>query len=299
MGLEIEKYLAGNDYVEIKTGQSGASVYNLGEKMILKHIVRNNLKDGLFDSYCREALFYQCKMQEGVSYLPKILDFKISDDEIMILMQKYKQPGRENVSEELLRKIAGALACVHADSKPEFLCKDVEQAKTMPEERVEYCLNGWRNVLAEHPKAFSEDPLYHIAEMINDVIKWHDSEKKVLIHGDFHWDNLLEEDGSILICDWQGVGIGGASGDVSFFLSRLGADGITIDEKRFFGLYSDEVKARTGVLVDVDEITRHVAAANVITSFSFWHEFLHGNEEARVRGIYDKMVQDFNVFENA
>ena len=43
--------------------------------------------------------------------------------------------------------------------------------------------------------------------------------KKVLIHGDFHWDNLLEDAGNILICDWQGVGIGGASGDISFFLA--------------------------------------------------------------------------------
>lgn len=236
MGLDIERYLAGSDYVEIKTGQSGAAVYDLDGKKILKHVVRKKLKAGLFDTYCREALFYQCKMQVGASYLPEILDLEISEDEILILMKKYKQPERGNVSEE---------------------------------------------------------PLHQIAAAINDVIKWHDSERKVLIHGDFHWDNLLENDGSILICDWQGVGIGGASGDVSFFLSRLGADGITIDEKRFLELYSDEVKARTGITADVDEIARHMAAANVITSFSFWHEFLHGNEETRVRDIYDKMVQDF------
>lgn len=270
MGLDIEKYLAENDYVEIKTGQSGADVYDLDEKMILKHVVRKNIKNDFLE---------------------------ISKDEILILMKKYKQPERENVGEELLRKIAGALACVHMDSKPDFLCNDVKQEKLMTEERVKYCLNGWRKVLAEHPKTFLEESLYHIAEAINDIIKWHDSEKKVLIHGDFHWDNLLEDAGNILICDWQGVGIGGASGDISFFLSRLGADGITIDEKRFLELYSDEVKARTGVIANADEIARHMAAANVITSFSFWHEFLHGNEESRVRGIYDKMVLDFDFLQ--
>ena len=79
-----------------------------------------------------------------------------------------------------------------------------------------------------------------------------------------------------------------------FFLSRLGADGMTINEKRFLGLYSDEVKERTGVIANADEIARHMAAANVITSFSFWHEFLHGNEESMVRGIYDKMVLDYD-----
>ena len=82
---------------------------------------------------------------------------------------------------------------------PDFLCKDMEQAKLLSEERVEYCLNGWRSVLTEHPKAFSEEPLGHIAETINDIIKW--------------------------------------------------------------------------------------------------HEFLHGNEESRVRGIYDKMVLDFDFLQ--
>ena len=53
---------------------------------------------------------------------------------------------------------------------PDFLCKDMEPAKLLSEERVEYCLKGWRNVLTEHPKAFSEEPLGRIAETINDII---------------------------------------------------------------------------------------------------------------------------------
>ncbi len=35
-----------------------------------------------------------------------------------------------------------------------------------------------------------------------------------------------------------------------------------------------------------------IRAANVITSFTCWHEYLHGSDEGRVREIYEKMVED-------
>ena len=62
----------------------------------------------------------------------------------------------------------------------------------------------------------------------------------VLVHGDFHWDNLLKtDDGRICVCDWQNVAIGGASEDLSFFMSRLGADGIQIDLDKMLNMYSN------------------------------------------------------------
>lgn len=67
MGLDIEKYLAENDYVEIKTGQSGADVYDLDEKMILKHVVRKNIKNDLFDTYCRRISLCTYGFQAGIS----------------------------------------------------------------------------------------------------------------------------------------------------------------------------------------------------------------------------------------
>ncbi|MDE7283538.1 MAG: hypothetical protein K2N85_08160 [Lachnospiraceae bacterium] len=36
-------------------------------------------------------------------------------------------------------------------------------------------------------------------------------------------------------------------------------------------------------------------AANVIASFTCWHEYLHGSDEGRVREIYGKMVTDSYV----
>jgi hypothetical protein len=80
-------------------------------------------------------------------------------------------------------------------------------------------------------------------------------------------------------------------------MSRLGSDGIVIDPLFFLKCYSDAIREISGKTVDIQSIVRHIAAANVITSFAFWHQFLHGAETERVRGIYEKMADDFRLIE--
>ncbi len=79
---------------------------------------------------------------------------------------------------------------------------------------------------------------------------------------------------------------------MSFFLSRLGADGVEIAPERAVKLYCQERRELTGELISSQELLRHMRAANVITSFQFWHEYLHGSSCERVRGIYEKMVMN-------
>ena len=118
-------------------------------------------------------------------------------------------------------------------------------------------------------------------------------EKRVITHGDFHRENMLtDESGNLLICDWQGIKIGGESEDLSFFMSRLSADGINIDPKCFAENYAKMVLELNGETIDPEPILKHIDAANVITTFMYWHYFLHGNPEERVREVYVKMITD-------
>ena len=142
-------------------------------------------------------------------------------------------------------------------------------------------------------KYVQREMLPEAAAKINEIIGWHHEEEKVLCHGDFHWDNLLRrENGDIVVCDWQGVGAGGASGDISFFLSRLGADGTDIEPGKVTELYCHERFLLTGETVSHKDLLRHMKAANLIISFQCWHQYLHGSSCERVRGIYEKMVMD-------
>ena len=294
--MDINKYLSGNEVSEIRVGQSGANVYEINGDRILKHVQRNMLKNDMFDTYTKEALFYQSKMNSASEYLPEIKSVELSDDEIIILMKKYAPLERSNSDVEL-QKIINTLALIHNDKIPEFLKKSGKDP--LDKERVDYCLNGWRSVLNEHQKVFDEDALNPIAEKINEIISWHNNEDGVLIHGDFHWDNLLKsEDGRICVCDWQNVAIGGVSEDLSFFMSRLGADGIQTDLNKILDMYTNAVKEISGKIINPELIKNYIASSNVITTFEFWHEFLHGKPEDRVKGIFDKVINDFQLLES-
>lgn len=83
---------------------------------------------------------------------------------------------------------------------------------------------------------------------------------------------------------------GGASGDISFFLSRLGADGIAIEPEEAVELYCHERFRITEENISKVDLLRHMKAANVLVSFQFWHYYLHGSTCERVREIYEKMA---------
>ena len=292
--MNVNQYLTGHNVTEIKVGESGADVYEIDGRYVLKHVVRQKLKEELFAAYTREVLFYRSQMKRQRVYLPEVLQAEASEQEMLIFMKKYRRPDRDTINAELIQHITKSLAALHTDTPPSFMHKNQKKAEALSDQVIAECLCGWKSILAEQSGSFPENQLEEIAGRINHLIAWHDSEDRVLIHGDFHWDNLLEDEhGNILVCDWQSVNLGGASGDLSFFLSRLGGDGIRINTTVFLDNYVNAIRKPSGKQIRMQDLIRHMNAANVITSFLFWHQYLHGSSEERVRGIYSKMTKDF------
>lgn len=306
---EAREYLENNSAELLAGGASGAKVYDIAGKYVLKCVSRAELgEDGRYASYRKEALWYQYaggrKDDPRLAFLPEVCDIYETGEEIFILMKCYQKILRSELDTGLMKKIMEALAAVHTAKIPDFLVREEgrqnkekqeerqeEKANLLLEEQVKEYVSGWQSVLDEHPGSFSSAPLKEIAEKINHIIRWHAQEKEVLNHGDFHFDNLLlDKRGNVLICDWQGVSVGAASGDLSFFFSRLGADGLNTDIGRAVSFYVQEFKRLSGKALIPEVICRHMDAADVITSFVFWHEYLHGSDVGRVRGIYEKMV---------
>ena len=160
--MNIQDYLKGNRIKEIRIGRSGADVWEINDDTVLKHIERSRLEPALFDTYSREALFYQEKA--GVAdYLPQVLNVEISEDEIILLMKKYVSPDRSVLDDILLRKITRTLARIHTDTVPGFLNTGRVPAERLSAKRIEECLAGWSAVLDEHPGVFGPAPLKAIA----------------------------------------------------------------------------------------------------------------------------------------
>ena len=286
----VSEYLKQQNVKELTNGKSGADVYLIDDEYILKHVLRNKIEDSVYSMYVREAMFYQCKKEQDKEYLPDVTYSVFSDDEIIILMKKYAQPDRNKLYKEVIDNIVKAIVLVHTDDIPEFLTHECEGMSVLTDAEIKEASDGWLSILGEHPGEFDPSLLEEVASQINDIITWHNSEEKVLLHGDFHWDNLLmNEDGDILLCDWQSVKVGGVSEDLSFFLSRLSADGTSIDEDYYLDSYAEAYKKESGRDIQVDSIRKHMKASNVITTFRFWHRFLHGCDSDTVRDIYEKL----------
>lgn len=290
--MKARDYLRAHSAIELSAGQSGAKVWEVEERYVIKHVQRDKLADAeSFETYKKEVYYYREKA--GSTYLPEILQAESSEDEIWLWMKKYNRLERKQPDDNLLKKIAHVLALVHTEEIPGFLHRKGEP-KTLSEEAIQKCMGGWQQVIREHPDTFDEAVIKKIAEELNGIITWHDAEKGVLCHGDFHWDNLLvEEDGSLRICDWQGVCVGSAVGDLGFFVERLQAEGMSVEENPLFGFYIEEVCGLTGKRLDIGKMKKHRSAANLITSFVFWHQYLHGSEAERVGRIYTKMLKSF------
>lgn len=295
----IEDYLHKHIINKINIGQSGADVYVVDNEFILKHIVRNKIKNQeLFLSHKREAHLYQSINRKKLTCLPEVFYIKVTDEEIILLMKKYRTIEHSEVKDKLLASIMKAIAMVHQYQVPEYLLQNRSEASILANEQIQDCVNGWKVVLKEHKGIFDESPLEKIAMYINSIILWHASGENVLNHGDFHLNNLLIDDDEVVICDWQSVSTGDISNDLSFFLSRLNVDGIMLNEKVVIELYSKAVKELNGNIVDSAHIYHHMHASNLLTSFLFWHQYLHGASEGRVREIYDKMVQSISILIN-
>ena len=337
--MNVKDYLDGHEVIELKNGQSGADVYMVDNEYILKHVVKEKIDGDAFETYKREALFYQAKNGKD-QYVPEIEKLELSDNEIILIMKKYSELNRADIDDELISKVANLLACVHGSNIPGFLKnksvtnektddqniepkaieendvqnivpvaieetddqdsapeaiessidENTDKQKPLSSKEIEDCVEGWKSVLAEHPGVFAEEILDDVAANINDIISLKNKEKSALIHGDFHWENILkDDDGNLILCDWQGVKVGGPSEDLSFFLSRLGADGVNIDEDKFLNAYADAYRNISGENLEISDIKKYMWASRIITTFLYWHFFLHGSDADRVKEVYEKM----------
>ena len=84
------------------------------------------------------------------------------------------------------------------------------------------------------------------------------------------------------------------SGDISFLISRLSADGYKIDEEAMINQYCRSAERR-GSGIQPQEIEIQMCLSNLNTSFRFWHVYLHDSTAERVAGIYEKMLTDAKI----
>lgn len=287
------EYLGAHSVGEIGLGQSGARVCRLSENRIAKHVQRRLLQsDEVWDKYRRESLFYSCYSGAAHSFLPQIDYNELREDELLLIMQAYQPVHQARLSQpDMLELALEALAQIHALPVPAFLSGGESAPFHLEPDVLERCRQGWLCVLREHPGCFSEAAVHSVAENVNLVNARLFAPRLALTHGDFHCENLLTDStGRIIVCDWQNCGVGDVTGDISFLLSRLSADGYRPDTAQALETY-----CRLASIPDPAPLDSQMRLANLNTTFLFWHEYLHGSPEDRVRQLFEHMTDDLRV----
>ncbi len=281
---------------KISIGKSGANVYELENNRIAKHVLHNQIEDAsLWEAYRKEALFYSTYSESEYSFLPKVYSNICTNDEILIIMKKYHPIAPHEVDEALLCKIMDVLAKIHNMKIPDLWVDKDRSPIFLDDTTISESMDGWQKVLKAHGDYFASHWLQTIGENINQLNTLFFEPQVWLIHGDFHCDNImLDEDGNVIVCDWQNYSAGEISGDISFLLSRLSAGGFKFNQSKVIEMYCKCAK-ELGISVDPWKIDTQMRLANLNTSFRFWHIYLHNATRESVESIYSKMTKDAEV----
>ena len=94
--------------------------------------------------------------------------------------------------------------------------------------------------------------------------------------------------------DWQNIHIGKSAGDISFFVDRGSNFGISMNRVDLFKYYAERISEYTGKIISYDQILKEDSASTLLTTFSFWAEYLKDAPYERVAYIFNQMVSAYN-----
>lgn len=294
--INFKKYLDSHTIRQLTQGKSGAEVCLLDDKKIAKFAEKDRLLEketglAVWESCLKEAKFYKEMMGEQHSFLPEIFHCEFDDENVQIIMGEYKLIKKESLTDSDFDEIMKLLVQVHELAVLDFLKNEMQGPVEISEEEIQNCLAGWKSIFDEH-KAEPSDILDFakveaLASRINQLNKDLYSARACLCHGDFHAENILQDEksGQLLLCDWQSVSLNHPASDIAFFMSRLQGDGISFDENKIIDSYCSYSKSG----ITKDEIKTQIYLANINTTFRYWHYYLHGSPKSVVENIVEKM----------
>lgn len=285
-------------YQQITVGSGGAAVYSIQDtdgEYVLKAAGPTLHTDPTVMASChREFHFYCLNRQLQLPFVPETV-FLEQDTPwgLIILMKKYRPIPPASWTPALLHQAIKIIADLHCLPADHFRSLGVHRQDVVIDSAVmkQGCAM-WQKVISRFPGAFNSAELQEIYENIHIVCDILNAGPFCISHGDCHPENFLAENGSLFLCDWQNVGIGGRAGDLSFFLSRAGGFGMEIDEAGFVDEYC-HCMAEHGIAVHQEQIRSERCASDLLTTFAYWAEYLQDAPYDKVTRIYQSMVNAY------
>lgn len=284
----------------INLGASGARLIDITDiqgRYVVKHTYPSLLQNenNIVSSYEREWEFYS-RFKENIPLpIPKVIYIERNQEYgNIIVFPYYNQIELSLWSMELQLKAIDFCAKLH--SLDTHLIKEfgVEfKHISSDNEQLNNSLTDWNYVLNQYDGHFNKEILKSIFIKFNSICNILNNPPHNVCHGDFHANNIMLDNEDIVVCDWQCVGIGKGAGDISFFISRGMAEGITMNEDVLIDYYCERLSNYTKTEVKKSDIYNVINASTVFTSFMYWAYYLKNADLNTVSEVYNKMVNSF------
>lgn len=287
------------DMIPITEGASGAHVWSIDDRFIVKYAYLPSLDAGIRRQFRNELAFYR-RCGNGIEFVPNVIYSHGSDEEILLVLQQYRPIPIGEWDAGLQKRAMETCARLNALETSSFqgILENEPDAEPDAEELpLSESYANWLRLSDRFPNKLDAKLLEEMERHFEAVGQY---ERTLAIpqtmrHGDCHPSNFLLDGDSLMLCDWQGVGIGSGIGDVAFFISRGMDMGLAIDRHRLIAEYAGALRKCAGIDVPIDMLLRSMAASEFMVAFRFWAEYLQEAEEARVMGIYRAMEENYNL----
>jgi Ser/Thr protein kinase RdoA (MazF antagonist) len=322
---ELEHHLAGTgdlcdalrkghalEYLDTHSGPDSAlQLLSDGASLARVHRVRLHAGDAVLkmmpldapgdrlESARREIRFYQEVASHVSVGVPELLWARDGPEATVLLLTWYPpMPPSTEWSDEIFVDVARSLARFHARFWTGAEARNRwpwlrEPESLFDERRIDGALAAWvhlsriprlQNAVTRHRLCVIEmvarryDPLYDT----NSVLP------VTLVHGDFHAANLLAgPNHTVLWADWQEVGIGPGTDDITHLVGRARGDGAAVPDDKLLEAYHEEVAQ--SLSVDAGALRNAVEAGELLKIVLDWPHYLAQSPAARVVSILDRM----------
>ena len=296
------------ELLPITAGAGGAHLYSVEDKYVVKYANLPMLDIETRKQYRKEFDFYKICSNKKLDFIPQVIFQTANDDEILIVMNLYIPIKVEEWDKNLQKSATQLCARINAVDTTDFIRVFQNQEEKITEadnndEQGEdpYPLSlsyqNWVNLQEKFPEYIDAVLLKEMYENFDNIDSYTNklAIPETLCHGDCHPQNFLKNVDKLIICDWQGVGIGKGIGDIAFFISR-GADmGLKIDRDKLIADYCGALLKYANIKVNVEVLYKKVATDEFGVSFRFWAHYLQGSDIGRVLNIYNAMVKSYNL----
>jgi serine/threonine protein kinase len=286
-------------FTKVDRGGSGALLFDVvdnGQAYIVKMTGKDLYDNDKIAEQClNEYNFYSISNNFNLSFLPKV-KYVDRDNPIgtIIVLKRYRHIQRQEWT------LARQLQAFNIGAKLHSLSDKLISAygltykpSIFDESDINNSYADWISVLDEYNNLFDTNLIRNIKNEMRSILEYFSKQPHCFIHGDFYPDNfLLDENDSLILCDWQDYKIGNKS-DVGFFINIGYAWGIDIKEQEIIKHYCTQLSLYTKTSFEVEDLMKEYHASNVIVNFIHWAQYLKHSKYDKVLQVYTTMQKSF------